>query len=161
MTQTKEPVVPVPATDMTASPRQPLGRSFYNPLGHALELQRGLEDALATRVERADFGAAIFRDELRRVASLNLLRVEGPRPNVAAADLMAEADRLQAGLRSGPPRPPPAGRAVSSSSRSAGTRSGRRRPTAASGSTRSATCTASSAPGATRTRFRCRSDAAV
>src|SRR5438552_3592022 len=98
MTQTKEPVVPVPATDLTASPRQPLGRSFYNPLGHALELQRGLEDALATRVEPADFGTAIFRDELRRVASLNLLRVEGPRPNVAAADLMAEADRLQAGL---------------------------------------------------------------
>ena len=98
MTQKQAPLVPVPATDLTASPRQPLGRSFYNPLGHALELQRGLEDALATRVEPTDVGAAIFRDELRRVASLNLLRVEGPRPDVAAADLMAEADRLQAGL---------------------------------------------------------------
>ena len=98
MSQTKAPVVPVPGTDMTASPRQPLGRSFHNPLAHALDFQRGLEDSLATRVEPAGVGTAIFRDELRRVASLNLLRVEGPRPDVDAADLMAEADRLQAGL---------------------------------------------------------------
>jgi GNAT superfamily N-acetyltransferase len=66
-------------------------------LERALEFQRDLDRALATRIEDASWGTAIFRDDLRRVTDLNVAVVE--RLNgLDAAGLMAEADRLQAGL---------------------------------------------------------------
>jgi GNAT superfamily N-acetyltransferase len=66
-------------------------------LARMLEFQRDLDRALATRVEEASWGTAIFRDDLPRVTDLNVVVVE--RLNgLDAAGLMAEADRLQAGL---------------------------------------------------------------
>jgi GNAT superfamily N-acetyltransferase len=66
-------------------------------LARALEFQRDLDRALATRVEDASWGTAIFRDDLPRVTDLNVMVVE--RLNgLDAAGLIAEADRLQAGL---------------------------------------------------------------
>jgi GNAT superfamily N-acetyltransferase len=63
----------------------------------ALEFQRALDRALATRVEEASWGTAIFRDDLPRVTDVNVAIVE--RVNgLDAGGLMAEADRLQAGL---------------------------------------------------------------
>ncbi|HEX8075947.1 MAG TPA: hypothetical protein VF545_13315 [Thermoleophilaceae bacterium] len=64
----------------------------------ALEFQCRLEDELATRVEPTDWGAAVFRDDLPRVADLNLLRVSEPLGGMDAAALMDEAENLQAGL---------------------------------------------------------------
>ena len=48
---------------------------MQDPRARALEFQRELEDALATRVEAA-WGTAVFRDDLPRVTGLNVLRVE-------------------------------------------------------------------------------------
>ena len=64
----------------------------------ALEFQRRLEDALATRVEPTAWGAAVFRDDLPRVADLNVLRVSEPLDGLDAAALMDQAEDLQAGL---------------------------------------------------------------
>jgi GNAT superfamily N-acetyltransferase len=66
-------------------------------LPRALQFQRVLDAALATRVEEASWGTAIFRDDLPRVTDLNVAVVERI-GNLDAAGLMAEADRLQAGL---------------------------------------------------------------
>src|SRR2546423_937966 len=63
----------------------------------ALTFQRELDRALATRVEEASWGTAIFRDDLPRVTDLNVVVVE--RLNgLDGRQLMAEADRLQVGL---------------------------------------------------------------
>jgi GNAT superfamily N-acetyltransferase len=67
-------------------------------LGEALEFQRGLDLALATRVEETPWGAAIFRDDLPRVTDLNVLVVERDAAEAGALKLMAECERLQAGL---------------------------------------------------------------
>jgi GNAT superfamily N-acetyltransferase len=68
-----------------------------NALARALEFQRALDRALATRVEEASWGSAIFRDDLPRVTDLNVAIVERPR-GLDAPGLIREADRLQAGL---------------------------------------------------------------
>src|SRR5436309_8859018 len=64
----------------------------------ALEFQRELDDSLATRVESMQWGAAIFRDDLPRAVDLNLLRIDAAGADLDAHALMAEADKLQAGL---------------------------------------------------------------
>jgi GNAT superfamily N-acetyltransferase len=63
----------------------------------ALAFQRELDRALATRVEEASWGTAIFRDDLPRVTDLNVLVVERA-GGLDGPALMAEADRLQDGL---------------------------------------------------------------
>ena len=66
-------------------------------LDRALAFQRELDRSLATRVEDAPWGTALFRDDLPRVTDVNVViaeRIGG----LDAAGLMAEADRLQAGL---------------------------------------------------------------
>ena len=66
-------------------------------LTRALEFQRALDRSLATRVEDASWGTAIFRDDLPRVTDLNVAVVERV-GGLDAAGLMSEADRFQAGL---------------------------------------------------------------
>jgi GNAT superfamily N-acetyltransferase len=66
-------------------------------LTRALEFQRHLDRALATRVEETAWGAAIHRDDLPRVTDLNVLVVEHA-DGLDAQALMAEADHHQAGL---------------------------------------------------------------
>jgi GNAT superfamily N-acetyltransferase len=79
--------VTMEASTLTAAPM----------LARPLEFQRALDRALATRVEEASWGTAVFRDDLPRVTDLNVAVVE--RLNgLDAAGLMAEADRLQVGL---------------------------------------------------------------
>src|SRR5919199_2624953 len=78
-------------------PAGPGPRPGAAALARALEFQRRLDRALATRVEEASWGTAIFRDDLPRVSDLNVALVERP-GGLDAPRLMAEADRLQAGL---------------------------------------------------------------
>jgi GNAT superfamily N-acetyltransferase len=66
-------------------------------LARALEFQRELDAALATRVEEASWGTAIFRDDLPRVTDLNVAVVERL-DGLDVAGLMSEVDRLQTGL---------------------------------------------------------------
>jgi hypothetical protein len=66
-------------------------------LQRALEFQRELDRSLATRVEDATWGTAIFRDDLPRVTDLNVAVVERL-GGLDAAGLMSEADRLQSGM---------------------------------------------------------------
>lgn len=69
-------------------------------LERCLEFRAELTARCASRVERFRLGSAFFHDALPRVWSLNLLLVDRG-VEVAAAELAAEADRLQgaAGLR--------------------------------------------------------------
>jgi GNAT superfamily N-acetyltransferase len=80
------------------NPMQAPARPGWTWLTRALEFQRHLDRALATRVEEMPWGAAIFRDDLPRVTDLNFLHVEPHAESPDAAALMAEADRLQTGL---------------------------------------------------------------
>jgi GNAT superfamily N-acetyltransferase len=76
---------------------EPTTLTTTSALARALEFQRDLDRALATRVDEASWGMAIFRDDFPRVTDLNVAVVE--RLNgLDAAGLMSEADRLQAGL---------------------------------------------------------------
>ena len=67
-------------------------------LAQALEFQRQLDRALATRVEEIPWGVSIHRDDLPHVTDLNVLIVERVPPGLYATAVMVEADRLQAGL---------------------------------------------------------------
>ena len=67
-------------------------------LGEALDFQRRLDLALATRVEETPWGNAIFREDLPQVTDLNVLVVERGAAEAGALRLMAEAERLQVGL---------------------------------------------------------------
>ena len=67
-------------------------------LEDALRVQRDLDRALATRVEETPLGTAIYRDDLPRVADLNVLIVDYVPPGLYATALMVEAGRHQAGL---------------------------------------------------------------
>src|SRR5205823_4666350 len=67
-------------------------------LDDALAFQRHLDCALATRVDETPLGTAIYRDDLPRVADLNLLIVERVPPGLFATALMVEVERHQAGL---------------------------------------------------------------
>lgn len=64
----------------------------------ALALEAELEGRLATRVETFHAGLALFREDLPRVAELNLLRVEPGLEAIEPADLLDFVDHLQAGL---------------------------------------------------------------
>ena len=64
----------------------------------ALDFQRRLDRALATRVEELPWGASIHRDDLPHVTDLNVLIVEHVPPGLFATAVMVEADRFQAGL---------------------------------------------------------------
>jgi GNAT superfamily N-acetyltransferase len=63
----------------------------------ALALEAELEGRLATRVETYPAGLALFRDDLPRVAELNLLRLE-PGTEPEPGTLIDFVDQLQAGL---------------------------------------------------------------
>jgi GNAT superfamily N-acetyltransferase len=76
----------------------PAAQTMPSMLDRALDFQRALDEALATRVEEMSWGAAIFRDDLPRVTDLNVLVVTRGGDGLDARHLMAEADRLQAGL---------------------------------------------------------------
>jgi GNAT superfamily N-acetyltransferase len=68
-----------------------------DPLPRALDFQRRLDRALATRVEETPWGVAMFRDDLQRVTDVNFLLVDDA-TDLDARGLMDEAERLQAGL---------------------------------------------------------------
>jgi len=76
----------------------PAGDQMSGARAHALEFQRRLDESLANRAEPVDGGAAIFCDRLPRVADLNFLRIDSASDRIDGRALMAEADRLQAGL---------------------------------------------------------------
>jgi GNAT superfamily N-acetyltransferase len=61
----------------------------------ALELQRGLDESLAGRVEPTPWGAALYRDDFPRVTDLNLLVVHPGADSLDAPLLLEEAERLQ------------------------------------------------------------------
>jgi GNAT superfamily N-acetyltransferase len=70
-----------------------------SPRTRALDFQAAIEDALATRVEESEHGAAVFRDDLPRVTELNVLRIRGKLAGgLDAAGLFEAADEVQAGL---------------------------------------------------------------
>lgn len=77
---------------------QPPAAIGSSPLGEALDLQRRLDLALATRVEETPWGPAVFREDLPRVTDLNVLVVAHGAAEAGGLRLMAEAERLQAGL---------------------------------------------------------------
>lgn len=64
----------------------------------ALELQRELDAALATRVEETPWGTALYRGDFVKVTDLNVLVVHRDAGSVDAETLIAEAERLQAFL---------------------------------------------------------------
>jgi hypothetical protein len=64
----------------------------------ALALEAELEGRLATRVESFRSGLALFRDDLPRVAELNVLRIDPSVEVSDPADLLDFVDHLQAGL---------------------------------------------------------------
>lgn len=64
----------------------------------ALEFQRALDRALATRVEETSWGSALYHGSFPRVTDLNVLVVERDAGELDALKLIAEAERLQAGL---------------------------------------------------------------
>jgi GNAT superfamily N-acetyltransferase len=64
----------------------------------ALELQRELDLALATRAEETPWGVALYRGDFVRVTDLNVLVAHRDAGSVDADTLIAEAERLQAFL---------------------------------------------------------------
>ena len=62
----------------------------------AIAFEERLRDRSAERIVPWRFGAALFTDSLPRVWDINLLRAERP-SGATAADLAAEADRVQGG----------------------------------------------------------------
>lgn len=64
----------------------------------ALEFQRGLDEALVTRIEETPWGVALYRDDLPRVTDGNVLVVHRDAGSLDAPALLAEAERLQASL---------------------------------------------------------------
>ena len=76
-----------------------LTQGASNPLvASALEFQRRLDRALATRIQETEFGSAIFREDYPRVTDLNVLVVERGALEAGGLKLMAEAERVQTGL---------------------------------------------------------------
>lgn len=61
-------------------------------------MRRWIDDTTATRVIPWSFGTAVFTDDFPGRYDSNFLRVDRPRDGVAAADLVAEADVVQAAL---------------------------------------------------------------
>ncbi len=61
-------------------------------------MRRWIDDATATRVIPWRFGTAVFTDDFPGRYDSNFLRVERPLDGLAAADLAAEADAVQAAL---------------------------------------------------------------
>jgi GNAT superfamily N-acetyltransferase len=64
----------------------------------ALELQRGLDEALAGRVALTPWGAALYHDGYPRVTDLNVLLVYRNAESLEAPALIDEAEELQANL---------------------------------------------------------------
>ena len=61
----------------------------------AMQLQRDLDDALASRVEPTPWGAAVYRGDFVKVTDLNVLVVYRNTDEVDAPTLIDEAERLQ------------------------------------------------------------------
>jgi GNAT superfamily N-acetyltransferase len=72
-----------------------LPRSEYD---RALDFQRGLDEALVTRMEVTPWGVALYRDDLPRVTDGNVLVVHRDAGSLDAPTLLDEAERLQASL---------------------------------------------------------------
>jgi hypothetical protein len=67
-------------------------------LAHALELERMLEDSLATARQSYRCGTALFRPELPRAGNINVLRVDAGVEPLDSDALLQFSDELQAGL---------------------------------------------------------------
>ena len=87
-------------TDLTQRPLAilPVVQQKEDQLAHALELERMLEDRLATTSSRYRCGTALFRMELPRAGSLNVLRVDEGVDPLDAEALLQFTDELQVGL---------------------------------------------------------------
>jgi ribosomal protein S18 acetylase RimI-like enzyme len=57
--------------------------------------EAAIQDRCAERIERFDYGSALFRSDLSRVYDENFLRVERGFDQVTARQLVSDADRLQ------------------------------------------------------------------
>ena len=73
----------------------PLGCRSVSQLDTAWKFESALQDRCADRIERFDFGSALFRPDLSRVYDENFLRVERGFQQVTARALVADAERLQ------------------------------------------------------------------
>lgn len=76
----------------------PAVQSKEEQRAHALELERALEDALASEARRFRCGTALFRRDLPRAGNVNVLRVESGVEPLDPAALVQFVDELQAGL---------------------------------------------------------------
>jgi ribosomal protein S18 acetylase RimI-like enzyme len=65
------------------------------PLDVTWSFETALQDRCADRVERFDYGSALFNSSLSRVYDENFLRVERGFDQVSARQLVSDADRLQ------------------------------------------------------------------
>lgn len=87
-------------TELTQRPLPvlPAVQAKEDQRAHALELERMLEDQLATDSRRFRCGTALFRNELPRAGSLNVLRIESGVEPLDPEALLQFADELQKGL---------------------------------------------------------------
>lgn len=87
-------------TELTQRPLAvlPVVQQKEDQLAHALELERMLEDQLATASTRYRCGTALFRTELPRAGHLNVLRVDAGVEPLDPHALLEFTDELQAGL---------------------------------------------------------------
>jgi hypothetical protein len=87
-------------TELTQRPLAviPAVQRKEDQLLHALELERLLEDRLATATTQYRCGTALFRTELPRAGNLNVLRVDAGVEPLDPNALLQFADELQAGL---------------------------------------------------------------
>ena len=76
----------------------PAVQAREDQLAHALELERLLEDQLATSSKRYRCGTALRRDDLPRAGNLNALRVDSGVEPLDPRALMQFTDELQGGL---------------------------------------------------------------
>jgi hypothetical protein len=90
----------MPTGELTRRPLAvlPVVQDREDQLAYALELELRLEDRLATQSKRYRCGTALFRNELPRAGTLNVLRVDSGVEPLDPHALMQFTDELQAGL---------------------------------------------------------------
>ena len=67
-------------------------------LERAAAFEEAIRDACAERVVETRFGPALFNDTFSAIWNLNVVRADSP-GDATAAEIAAEADRVQAELR--------------------------------------------------------------
>lgn len=90
MTQT--PTIPRPLAAL------PLLQPKEEQRARALDMELAVEDRLATRTQRFRCGAALFREDLPRAGSLNVLRIDAGVEPLDPHALIQFTDELQRGL---------------------------------------------------------------